>query len=139
MAAIVPNVGEIAALGVIFMADRYPKVHLYKSDQTPDESYDHTMFEQADFPGYGAYNLDPNPAIVTTASGRAKASWSNVEFLRTTGSGTQTIYGWYLTISDRDGSTALLMAKRFTTPVVIAAAGDKVAFDLDAFATEVSS
>jgi len=139
MAAIVPNEGERAALDILSLPDHEMKVWIFSNDITPDDDSVFTDFVIPDYQYSSSLDLTGSPVAVTSGSGRAKRSFTNLTFTRVGTHSPETIYGWIITLKVVTEDLFVFMAKRFTTPIVLTNAGDKVSFDLDIFATEVAS
>jgi hypothetical protein len=94
------------------------KLRLFKSNTTPSNATVLSDLTEATFAGYSAISLSGWSAAVVTAH-VAQSDPSPGTFTIT--SGTQAIYGWYVTDS---GNTKLLWAQRDTgAPITLDASG----------------
>lgn len=90
------------------------KIRLYKNNVTPDDTSDVSDFMEATFTGYAA--LTPTWTPGTDSFGNALITSDTLNYSFTAGSGSQLIYGYYITDPSQPGEP-LVGAEIFGTSV----------------------
>jgi hypothetical protein len=125
MAFVIPNTTERE-----YLEDLLPEIYvrLYQNDHTPTENDDTGDYVQANFVGYAAKNpVFPGPA--STVSDKAELTSIDIVWQKTASSGSNTIYGYYLT---NFAPNVLYGAEKFASPITMNDVGDTVAFAIKA-------
>jgi hypothetical protein len=120
MAGVIPDESLQYDLDQLLLASRWAtaKLRLYTNNITPSTSSVVADFTEATFTGYAAITLPAWPAS-TLASHIATSAQASQTFTITSGS--QNVYGWYITDS---GGTHLLAAQRDpAAPVALSSTG----------------
>jgi len=124
MSILVPNVGEVLALGLICnkTAQGDLKLKLYKSNTTPAEADTVSTYTESTATGYAAKTLTGASWTITTdGGGVTTASYAAQTF---TYSAAESVYGYYVT---NNAGTTLLFAEKFSDgPYNIPAGGGSV-------------
>jgi hypothetical protein len=129
MSLLVPNCGEVLALGLICnktsQADL--KLHLYKSNTTPAETDTVSTYTESTATGYSVKTLTGASWTITTdGGGVTTASYAAQTFTYTA---TETVYGYYVT---NNAGTTLLFAEKFSDgPYNIPSGGGSVTVTLN--------
>ena len=96
------------------------KIKLFKSDHTPATGSVIADFTEADYSGYASQDSDPvSVTWDSSAGGKAIFLFTQKTFTRGAGGTTNTIYGYFIQINDHGGTQKLLMAEKFSAPVVL--------------------
>lgn len=74
----------------------FTKIRLFKNNFTPNKSSIDTDFEEADFDGYAAEDLDYDPVFVN-ATPRTQVNAASVTWVRAAGPTDNDVYGIYIT------------------------------------------
>lgn len=115
----------LAALqaGIFKTALATTEFRLYQNDITPGAGSVFADFTEADFTGYASAVMAAwITPIIDPISGRSKIYPGPVLFLQSGTAIVNTVYGWYL----EDGSSNLLAAGRFDTPVEMDTTGKEI-------------
>jgi hypothetical protein len=125
MAIVVPNGGEVLALG--FLVNKSTpenlKLRLYESNTTPSETDTIATFTTATFTGYADATLT-GASWTVTGGAPSSATYAEQTFTSTAGSQSKSVYGYcYLRTTTGD----LVAAERFSdAPYSIVNNGDAV-------------
>jgi hypothetical protein len=118
---VVPDLGEKQLLGVMLktalLVDANWRLHLFQNNYSPNRVSEITDFVEANFDGYDVVELDRSVWLDPVSIGGVAYSTygtSLVSWLATSGS--QTVYGYYVTDAD---DTVVLWAERTTTGTVV--------------------
>lgn len=115
MAAVFPDEGELVLLRRMLTPDAGDAdmlhLHLFKNNFDPLKDSVLADFTEADFAGYAAADIDPaNWLAPSTVAGRAQTSYNPAPVVFTVSSGSQNVYGYYLT---DNADSVVLMCERF--------------------------
>lgn len=120
-----------------YIVDQGMEVRLYKNNYTPVITSTLGNFTAATFPGY-------TPQVISGATtrlgetgtvGQDEEVLPLVVFTRTSGAGSETIYGYYLYSS---AAGDLMGAEKFIVPIVIATLGQSILISIHTFFQDIS-
>jgi hypothetical protein len=117
MALLVPNTGEVLALGA-FLNKVTPQdqvLKLFKSNTTPAESDTAATYTEATFTGYSSVAL-AGASWTVTGGNPTSASYAQQSFTSSANQTPETIYGYYIV---QASSGTLMYAERFSASQVI--------------------
>lgn len=118
MALIVPDEGEPLLLDQLLIVEADPgpvwHLHLYQNDYSPNKTSTLADFTEADFSTYAIVELLRSDWQASAEFGGAAYSFYGVTFIEWfAGSGSQVIYGYYVT---DEADEFVLWCERFPTP-----------------------
>jgi hypothetical protein len=103
------------------------RVKLFKNDYTPGANTTAANFDEATFPGYDSLHASQLGEVAfDPTTGKERQVFDAVTFTRTAGTGSETIYGYWMESDNLD----LEWCERFTSPVTMAVAGDSFTLSL---------
>ncbi len=133
--------GEKAVISVIAVTGTL-KIRLFNNLFTPALTNVKADFSEATFGGYAPKVADVT-ALGTLAWDVSNNAYGQIAAQTFTCSSTpgspETIYGWYMTLEDSGGTDRVVCSHKFTTPAVIATAGDQVKFDFTLYVGDLAS
>lgn len=111
-------------LAVIFPTLHLPTVHLFTNTPTLQPTMQPGDFTEAVFTGYSPVTISGFIAPTFPANGQAQAYPTDVVTFTSTGTGTDTVNGYFI----KDNAGFLVSAEYFPNPVPFTATGDTVSF-----------
>lgn len=122
MPGVITDEGIEAILSLVYqIVDWSPfDVGLFKNNHTPVVGDTMASLTEADFPGYAPVNLNSTPTHLPMVAHVGFLQWNAVSFTRSSGAGSQTIYGYFVR---EPVSPQLLWAQLLPVPVVVTTVG----------------
>lgn len=125
---IVPEEGQKKLLDMLVGATGFTgvRLRLYKNNYTPVAGSVYSSFTEADFSGYAGVTPSFSAATIVNGKGNIQDSAAR-DFTHNGGGTANTVYGYYVVES---GSTKILWAERFPSPLLMSVGGDKITITL---------
>lgn len=121
----VPNIAEQRWLNLALTGMGASKIDLFKANHTPGSGTTLSDLTVADYSSYAQQSLTFG-TVGTDGGGRAFSLTGTVTF-PLAGSGSQTVYGWYIT----DSGGNLIECRRFDAPITVDTANGVTPFIVD--------